>query len=115
MCGIAGVLDAKGVGNLESVLKAMSTSMAHRGPDDEGIWIQATAVGGHVGLASRRLAILDLSDAGHMPMSTPDRSLTVTYNGEIYNYPQLRRDLASKGYDFRSNSDTEAILHPSNE
>ena len=64
-----------------------------------------------MGLASRRLAILDLSEAGHQPMSTPDGSLTITYNGEIYNYPELRRELEAKGYHFRSNTDTEAILH----
>jgi asparagine synthase (glutamine-hydrolysing) len=111
MCGIAGVVDASGRGNLEPVLKAMCTSMAHRGPDDEGIWSQATAAGGQVGFASRRLAILDLTEGGHQPMTTPDGSLTITYNGEIYNYPQLRRGLESKGYHFRSNTDTEAILH----
>ena len=78
---------------------------------DQGIWESRLPDGGFVGLGSRRLAILDLSPAGHMPMSTPDGRLTITYNGEIYNYPELRRTLESKGYKFRSRSDTEAVLY----
>jgi asparagine synthase (glutamine-hydrolysing) len=111
MCGIAGIFDPAGRLDLEPTLRAMCASMAHRGPDDEGIWARAIAAGGQVGLASRRLAILDLSAAGHMPMATPDGSLTITYNGEIYNFPELRRRLEAKGYQFRSGTDTEAILH----
>ena len=111
MCGIAGIFDPAGRIALDNALVAMSTTMAHRGPDDEGVWRQRLSTGGQVGLASRRLAILDLSEAGHMPMSSPDGSLTITYNGEIYNYPDLRQHLEGKGYVFRSNSDTEAILH----
>jgi asparagine synthase (glutamine-hydrolysing) len=110
MCGIAGILDFAGRIEMEPTLQAMCSTMAHRGPDDQGTWVIPGA-GGTVGLASRRLAILDLSPAGHMPMSTTDGSLTITYNGEIYNYPELRRRLEAKGYVFRSNSDTEAILH----
>jgi asparagine synthase (glutamine-hydrolysing) len=111
VCGIAGVFDPGGRLDLGSTLDAMSVSMAHRGPDDVGTWTQATAGGGQVGLASRRLAIQDLSAAGHMPMSTPDGSITITYNGEIYNHPLLRRQLEGLGYRYRSNSDTETILH----
>lgn len=111
MCGIAGVVDPTGHLDLEPTLRAMCASMAHRGPDDEGTWRRSTAAGGQVGLASRRLAILDLSPAGHMPMATPDGSLTITYNGEIYNFPELRQRLETKGYQFRSGTDTEAILH----
>ena len=89
----------------------MNNVQAHRGPDDQGVWETRLPDGGLVALGSRRLAILDLSPAGHMPMSTPDGRLTITYNGEVYNYPELRRELESKGYHFRSGSDTEAVLY----
>jgi asparagine synthase (glutamine-hydrolysing) len=89
----------------------MVAILAHRGPDDEGIWEAHLANGTWVGLGSRRLAILDLSAAGHMPMTTPDGRHTIVYNGEIYNYPQLRPMLEARGHRFRSNSDTEAILY----
>jgi asparagine synthase (glutamine-hydrolysing) len=89
----------------------MTDLQAHRGPDDHGIWETQLPGGGWMGLGSRRLAILDLSPAGHMPMSTPDGLLTITYNGEVYNYRQLRRDLEAKGYTFRSQSDTEVVLY----
>ena len=107
MCGIAGLLNW---GDRE-VLQRMTDIQGHRGPDDQGVWDTRLAEGGWVGLGSRRLSILDLSSAGHMPMSTPDGNLVIVYNGEIYNYPQLRRELEAKGYQFRSNSDTEAILY----
>ncbi|HWO00918.1 MAG TPA: asparagine synthase (glutamine-hydrolyzing), partial [Blastocatellia bacterium] len=83
----------------------------HRGPDDEGVWHARLPDGGFVGLGSRRLAILDVSLAGHMPMSTSDGRLTINYNGEVYNHPELRRELESKGYRFRSGSDTETVLY----
>lgn len=107
MCGIAGTVNW---GNGESLTR-MNGVQAHRGPDDRGLWETHLPDGGWVGLGSRRLAILDLSPAGHMPMTTPDGRLTITYNGEVYNYPQLRRELEARGYTFRSNSDTEAILY----
>jgi asparagine synthase (glutamine-hydrolysing) len=93
-----------------SDLSRMTDVQQHRGPDDSGNWETHLQNGGWVGLGSRRLAILDLSQAGHMPMSTPDGKLTIVYNGEIYNYRQLRIELEQKGYEFRSNSDTEAVL-----
>ena len=89
----------------------MTDIQAHRGPDDRGTWETSLPDGNRVGLGSRRLAILDLSPAGHMPMSTPDGQLTIVYNGEVYNSPQLRRELESKGYRFQSNGDTEAVLY----
>jgi len=89
----------------------MTDAQVHRGPDDRGTWSRTLPNGDRIGLGSRRLAILDLSPAGHMPMSTPDGLLTIVYNGEIYNYPELRRDLENRGYTFRSGSDTEAILY----
>lgn len=107
MCGIAGAL------NLGRPLDwSRSTSVqSHRGPDDAGEWNGSTSSGESVFLGSRRLAILDLSPAGHMPMSTPDGMLTLTYNGELYNAGRLRAGLESKGYKFRSHSDTEVVLY----
>ena len=107
MCGITGTL---GFGNVE-LLETMTDIAAHRGPDDRGTWHTFSRRHGFVGLGSRRLAILDLSPAGHMPMTTEDGRFTIVYNGEVYNYPQLRKELEAKGYVFRSNSDTEAILY----
>lgn len=82
--------------------------MASRGPDGKGIWLSSD---GCIGLAHRRLSIIDLSDAGSQPMFTENGRLGVVFNGEIYNYRQLRNDLLQKGYCFRSNSDTEVLLH----
>jgi len=107
MCGIAGLMNwADG-----EALSRMVATLRHRGPDDAGTWERSICDGSWVGLGSRRLAILDLSPAGHMPMTTEDGLLTITYNGEIYNYPALRRLMEDKGYVFRSHSDTEAILY----
>lgn len=107
MCGIAGTVNW---GDRES-LRRMADLMTHRGPDDSGQWYKLTASGARVGLASRRLSILDLSQAGHMPMCTEDGVLTIVYNGECYNYPELRHELEARSYRFRSNSDTEAVLY----
>ncbi|HVG21723.1 MAG TPA: asparagine synthase (glutamine-hydrolyzing) [Blastocatellia bacterium] len=107
MCGIVGSVNWADV---ESLAR-MNNVQAHRGPDDDGLWEARLPEGGIVGLGSRRLAILDVSPAGHMPMSTPDGRLTMTYNGEVYNSPSLRRDLESKGYRFRSRGDTEVVLY----
>ncbi|HEX7153271.1 MAG TPA: asparagine synthase (glutamine-hydrolyzing) [Thermoanaerobaculia bacterium] len=106
MCGIAGFINWGD----DAQLARMTTIQSHRGPDDSGQW-SAEFSGGRVGLGSRRLAILDLSPAGHMPMATPDGNIVIAYNGEVYNYPELRRELEGRGYTFRSNSDTEAILY----
>jgi asparagine synthase (glutamine-hydrolysing) len=107
MCGIAGLANW---GDRET-LSRMARVQAHRGPDDSGLWERRFPDGSYLGLASRRLAILDLSAAGHMPMGNPDGSVWITYNGEIYNFAELRRELQSKGYEFISNTDTEVILH----
>src|SRR5436190_132538 len=106
MCGIAGAINWGD----ERTLVRMTEVQHHRGPDDGGTWSHITPSGDWIGLGSRRLAILDLSPAGHMPMSTPDGAITIVYNGEIYNFPQLRRELEAQGCQFRSHSDTEAIL-----
>ena len=106
MCGIAGILN--GNKHSQTVLNKMLDSIKHRGPDDWGVLCDDN---NHVYLGSRRLSILDLSSKGKMPMFNADRSVAVCQNGEIYNYPQLKRELSSYGYTFVSNSDTEAILH----
>lgn len=86
--------------------------MAHRGPDDKGIQIVHRPDGtAWVGLASRRLSIVDLSSAGHMPMSNEDNSIWLTYNGEVFNFLDLRPELEAKGHIFRSNTDTEVLIH----
>src|SRR5262249_28653876 len=87
-------------------LLAMRDSLSHRGPDDAGHYLASG-----IGLGSRRLSILDLSDRGHMPMSTSDGRYVIVYNGEVYNYRELRSDLESRGYHFRSNTDTEVLLY----
>lgn len=110
MCGIAGFISRRSH-DKHSVLKAMTDSIVHRGPDDEGFFHAAT---GHedysVSLGHRRLSIIDL-DTGHQPMANPDDSVTVVFNGEIYNYTELRERLEKRGYLFRTNSDTESIIH----
>ena len=106
MCGICGIFlldSAAGVDR--AVLERMNRTMVHRGPDDEGYYVS-----GAVGLAMRRLSIIDL-EGGHQPITNEDESLWIVFNGEIYNYPELRSELVSKGHRFRTRSDTEVILH----
>lgn len=107
MCGLVGLVSLGDRGTLDR----MTDILSHRGPDDRGIWVGSSANGQWIGLGSRRLAILDLSPAGHMPMSTPDGRITIAYNGELYNAPALREELELKGYKFRSRSDTEVALY----
>jgi asparagine synthase (glutamine-hydrolysing) len=105
MCGIAGLVVPPGDAPDLDVLGRMTDVLAHRGPDDRGIECL-----GNVGLGHRRLSIIDLSPAGHQPMATADGAQWITYNGEIYNYIELRQELVLDGHDFRSTSDTEVIL-----
>jgi asparagine synthase (glutamine-hydrolysing) len=109
VCGIAGVVNLFANERVRpELLRAMADSLRHRGPDDHGDWIS----GDHrVGLTHRRLAIVDLSDAGRQPMANADGSVQVTLNGEIYNFRALRAELELKGYRFRSQSDTEVLAH----
>ena len=107
MCGISGLANC---GDLE-VLTRMTHVQAHRGPDDYGVWDRRFPDGSYIGLGSRRLAILDLSADGHMPMCNEDGAVWITYNGEIYNFAELRRELQNKGHQFSSNTDTEVVLH----
>jgi len=106
MCGIAGQFNFEGYKPVarETIVR-MARSIAHRGPDDEGFF-----VAGPVGLGFRRLSIIDLA-GGHQPMSDAEKTVWVIFNGEIYNYRELRAELQSKGYQFRTNSDTEVIIH----
>lgn len=135
MCGIAGVYSS-GQPIETKRLRRMANAIRHRGPDDEGYLLLNTDSGAHalcggadtvadlclpplematdqsydLGLTSQRLSILDLSAAGHMPMSSEDGSRWITHNGEVYNYLELRQELAQRGHAFRTGTDTEVIL-----
>ena len=103
MCGIAGLIHC----GTDDTLQKMNDIMSHRGPDDAGFeWFARTGSG----LGHRRLSIIDLSPAGHQPMCNENRTLWITYNGEIYNYQEIREQLRAKGHVFRSQSDTEVML-----
>src|SRR5205085_8973889 len=105
MCGIVGVLTLDGPVDVR-VVRIMTSSLRHRGPDGEGVY-----TGGAVGFGFRRLAILDLTTAGDQPMLSSDGRLALVFNGEIYNYVELRAELQSLGHHFRSTGDTEVLLH----
>lgn len=105
MCGICGILNYNGQDTGE-VIKKMTGMMAHRGPDDEGTWHNHI-----IALGQRRLSIIDLSEAGHQPMWTNDKRYVIVFNGEIYNFPELKKQLQNEGILFLSNTDTEVILY----
>jgi asparagine synthase (glutamine-hydrolysing) len=106
MCGIAGVFHYRdGLADRELVLRQTAVQK-HRGPDDRDVWCE-----GPVALGQQRLAIVDLSPGGHQPMPNEDGSLWVTYNGELYGWPEIKSWLAARGHRFRGHSDTEALLH----
>ena len=106
MCGIAGIVHLDGAPASPVLLKRMTDAIAHRGPDGEGQYVE-----GPVGLGHRRLAIIDLSPAGHQPMVTRDGRYVLTYNGEIYNFQEIRAELESLRYQFRSRTDSEVLLY----
>lgn len=106
MCGVAGVIRLDGQPVQRSLLKSMTDAIAHRGPDGEGHWVENS-----VGIGHRRLAIIDLSDAGHQPMVDKTSRFVLSYNGEIYNHTELRRELESLGHRFRGKSDSEVVLN----
>jgi asparagine synthase (glutamine-hydrolysing) len=105
MCGIAGVLHRDGRPASPVVVKAMTDAIAHRGPDGEGLYCD-----GAMSLGHRRLSIIDLSDAARQPMATRDGRFVITYNGEIYNFQELKATLSARGHVFRSSGDTEVLL-----
>jgi len=109
MCGLAGVFGSKGwsTEELQRIGLRMSEAIAHRGPDDNGVWVDATA---GIALGFRRLAIVDLSAQGHQPMRSESGRFIIIFNGEVYNHASLRRELESSGCSFRGHSDTEVIL-----
>jgi asparagine synthase (glutamine-hydrolysing) len=106
MCGIAGFVHVNGDPASPATLRKMTEAIAHRGPDGEGCFIEGPAAIGH-----RRLAIIDLSAAGNQPMHSPDGRYVLTYNGEIFNFRELRRELEQAGCAFRSRTDSEVVLH----
>jgi asparagine synthase (glutamine-hydrolysing) len=106
MCGIAGIIRFDGAPVQADLLRRMTDTLAHRGPDGEGIYACAP-----VGLGHRRLAIIDLSPAGRQPMPNEDETVWVTFNGEIYNFAEVRAELQQRGHHFRSGTDTEMIVH----
>ena len=106
MCGIAGIINTNGHPVSPRLLQRMTDAISHRGPDGEGHWIE-----GDVGIGHRRLAILDLSPAGHQPMASADHRFVLSYNGEIYNFRELRIELEAAGYWFRSKTDSEVVLN----
>ena len=106
MCGVTGIVNLNGDLVSTDILQKMTDAVRHRGPDGEGFWLE-----GNVGLGHRRLSIIDLSSAGHQPMTSDGGRYSLSYNGEIYNYRELRAELKNSGFVFRSNSDTEVVLY----
>ena len=106
MCGITGLIHLDGLPVSPGLLQKMTDAIAHRGPDGEGHWIE-----GNVGIGHRRLAIIDLSPAGHQPMISTDHRYVLSFNGEIYNFRELRTELEAAGYWFRSKTDSEVVLN----
>ncbi len=109
MCGIAGFCDFRKIVGPSS-LKSMTEALGHRGPDGSGVYFKETDAY-NIGLAHRRLAVIDLTDAGAQPMASDCGQYIITFNGEIYNFEELRAQLKSKGVTFRGHSDTEVIVH----
>lgn len=106
MCGIAGIVNLHGEPAQTVVIRRMTETIAHRGPDGEGHFAD-----GPVALGHRRLSIIDLSPAGRQPMMTPDKRYVISYNGEVYNFRELRMELQALGHEFRSRTDSEVVLH----
>src|SRR5271155_3005487 len=106
MCGIAGIVTWEDGRRVSSALiHQMCDTIVHRGPDDQGIYTE-----GSVGLGMRRLSIIDVA-GGHQPIHNEDQTIWIVFNGEIYNFPDLRKELQSRGHCFYTNTDTEAIVH----
>ena len=106
MCGICGKLNFNGREISEDLIRKMCQSFSYRGPDDEGTYVSSP-----IGLGHRRLSIIDLSAAGHQPMCNEDRTIWLVFNGEIYDFNDIRENLKTKGHTLRSRTDTETIIH----
>ncbi|MFA5197623.1 MAG: asparagine synthase (glutamine-hydrolyzing) [Patescibacteria group bacterium] len=106
MCGIAGILNFNNITPDRELIKNMAHELRHRGPDGDGFYFDD-----HVALGHRRLAIIDLSENGKQPMSNEDGSIWMIFNGEIYNYKDIKNDLKSKGHKFKSDTDCEVVIH----
>lgn len=106
MCGIVGVYNFSGKPVSQTQIKKMIDAITHRGPDDEGIFID-----NNLGLGHRRLAIIDLSEAGHQPMANEKKDIWISYDGRIYNFPELKNELERLGHRFKSNTDAEVVIH----
>jgi asparagine synthase (glutamine-hydrolysing) len=106
MCGISGIFNIDGNPVHASQVESMNNLITHRGPDGHGIYTE-----GNLGLGSTRLAIIDLREIANQPMTDADSRYVIVYNGEIFNYVELRDELLKKGYRFNNNSDTEVILN----
>ena len=105
MCGIAGLVRRQGESATPAEVRRMCETIVHRGPDDEGIYTR-----GRAGLGMRRLSIIDVA-GGRQPIHNEDAGIWVVFNGEIYNFPEVRKDLESRGHQFYTHSDTEVIVH----
>lgn len=106
MCRIAGIILDRPTDNT-ALVTAMANVMAHGGPDDDGIYVHEAE---GIALAHRRLALIDLSPSGHQPMQSKSGKTIIVFNGEIYNYQEIKKQLLQKGYAFTSTSDTEVVL-----
>ena len=106
MCGIAGIIDLSDSPISKDILEDMSASLIHRGPDGHGIYTNK-----NLGFAHRRLSIIDVTEAGNQPMTDEAGDLVISYNGEIYNFLEIKEELKAKGYAFRSDTDTEVVLY----
>jgi asparagine synthase (glutamine-hydrolysing) len=106
MCGICGIINFNNQPVQDSSIRCMMQKMKHRGPDDEGVLIED-----NIGLGFVRLSIIDLSPAGHQPMFSFDKRYVIVYNGEIYNYIELRQQLIDEGFVFSTQTDTEVLLN----
>ena len=105
MCGFVGFIDKLNKDEKQKTIKLMADRIIHRGPDQEGYYIDDNIALGH-----RRLSIIDLA-SGTQPMFNEDKSIVVVYNGEIYNYQEIKKELETKGHKFATNSDTEVLVH----
>ena len=109
MCGIVGLVDHNlSCNGLITVLNDMSASIFHRGPDSKGLWSSNDC---RIGLAHQRLKVLDLSDSGHQPMISKSGRYVLSYNGEVYNYTEIRQQLTTSNLEFESDTDTEVLLY----